>query len=169
MFSFLHVRWPWQWKPSAKILLLSAHAIGNEVPCVYSTVQLHAPLLTCIFYANCLQRKSLEYVVVNIFTLCLYKSFWTKHIFRPNPFIKLFLRQVSQTDCLLLEGSAILMRSLGNLCCFIVPNVRIQGCHQHQWLIQEFIDSFSVDCDSINTLVCEGDTTITKKPKKDND
>ena len=59
------------------------------------------------------------------------------------------------------------MCSLGDLCSLVITNVRIQGGHQHQRLIQKFIYLFTINCNSIHTFVREGNATVPEKPSEE--
>ena len=75
-------------------------------------------------------------------------SFWSEHLLRLDPLLELFLVKVSQVDGLLLQSGPILVGGLGDFGCGVITDVRVQGCHQHQGLMEELADPVAVHFDT---------------------
>ena len=55
-----------------------------------------------------------------------------KHILRPHPRIKLFIRQIPQLQRRLTQGQPFCVSLFGDFRRFVITNVRIQRRHQHE-------------------------------------
>src|SRR5262249_47584412 len=80
---------------------------------------------------------------------------WMRHFFRPNPILELLSGQVAQLQSSVLERKVLAVRFERNLGGLLVANVRVEGGHQHQRVVQMFPDSLFVRFDAHGTAIIE--------------
>ena len=85
------------------------------------------------------------------------------HIFRSDKLVKIFAGDIAQFNSGLLQSGVLFVRRLGNLGRFIVANVIVERGDQHQRLVQQFFDTFTVRFNPHDAVFREGDGDIAQK------
>lgn len=83
-------------------------------------------------------------------------SFWAEHVLGENPLVELLFSQEAQLKGRFLKVELVLVGVAGNLCAFVVSDVRVESSHQHEGFVQELCNSVLVCLDADHTILGEG-------------
>mmetsp|Transcript_8830 Transcript_8830/g.26545 ORF Transcript_8830/g.26545 Transcript_8830/m.26545 type:complete len:236 (+) Transcript_8830:325-1032(+) len=86
-----------------------------------------------------------------------------QHIFGYNCFVKFLSRQQPELDRRLLQSAPILVRSLGDLCCIVISDHRVQSGDQHERLRKQLAHALLVDFEVLDAVLSERVAGICQK------
>lgn len=82
------------------------------------------------------------------------------HVLGAYPLVEVLSGDVAEAQRLFLERRAVAVRCIGDLSGLVVADVRIQRRHEHQGLIEQFLDAGVVRLDTRDAVDVEGDSCI---------
>merc|ERR1719231_586004 len=80
---------------------------------------------------------------------------WSQHLVWVHPLVELLRCKVSQFHSLFFQSLFLGQSHLGYLGSFVVANLWVQSCHQHQRTVEMLLNALLVDFNAVNTMLCE--------------
>lgn len=87
----------------------------------------------------------------------------SKHVLGNDPLVVLLFSDVAGLKSGGLKGGALLVRSLGDVGSLVVADVGVEGGDQHEGLVDNLVDLFSVGNDAFHAVQVEGLAGVTKQ------
>jgi len=87
-------------------------------------------------------------------------SEFLNHLRGIDPAVKFLFGKVAELEGGGFEGKSLAMSGFGDGCGFVVTNMRVEGGHQHQGIVQVFGQAFGVGTDALRAVGAERMTGI---------